>query len=202
MIAHLSGTLIRTQDTSLILSVHGVGYEVFCPRSTLDYALSSPDSVTLEVLTLYKQESVTLFGFQNLEDRSLFEVLLSVQGVGGKMALSLLSALSPSQLITAIHQQDHVPLTQADGVGPKLAQRITRELKDKIKKLGSFDASVPMSSSDFSKTTFEDASKALETLGYKPNEIANTLKKLSSAEETPLTTDQIITLALQKLSQH
>ena len=199
MISYLTGRLLRCEDTFLILLVNGVGYQVWCSKTTRTHATLNPENLSLEILSVYKQDSVTLFGFCSLHERDVFELLLNVQGVGGKMALSLLSALSSDALVHAIQLQDATALTQAEGVGPKLAQRITREIKDKVKKLArTFSEDV----FSLSSSNQEDARLALTQLGYKPHEINEALKEILEDEsKKDLNTDQLITFSLQKLSK-
>ena len=198
MIAQLTGLFVRGTDQYLILNVGGVGYQVWAPRQTIDQAMTSADALTLEVLTVFKQEEMVLYGFIDESDKNLFELLLNVQGVGGKMALALISGLGSSAVIAAIQQQDHTPLTQASGVGPKLAQRITRELKDKAGKLTTLEGVNDYSSS--TSPAYADAQQALVSLGYKPHLITPVLKKIIS-EQPAATIDQLVTIALKHLSQ-
>jgi Holliday junction DNA helicase RuvA len=197
MIAQLTGLFVRGSDQYLILNVNGVGYQVWAPKQTIDHAMTSADALTLEILTVFKQEEMVLYGFIDEADKQLFELLLNVQGVGGKMALALISGLGSTSVISAIQQQDHTPLTQASGVGPKLAQRITRELKDKAGKLsiatGADVYNIP-------SPAYGDAQQALVALGYKLHLILPVLKKIVS-EQPSATVDQLVTLALKHLSQ-
>ncbi|MAP24691.1 MAG: Holliday junction branch migration protein RuvA [Rickettsiales bacterium] len=197
MIAQLTGLFVRGTDQYLILNVGGVGYQVWSPRQTIDQAMTSGGTLTLEVLTVFKQEEMVLYGFIEEADKNLFELLLNVQGVGGKMALALISGLGSSAIIAAIQQQDHTPLTQASGVGPKLAQRITRELKDKAGKLIITESAHGYNSPS---PAYGDAQQALVSLGYKSHLITPILKKIIS-EQPKATVDQLVTIALKHLSQ-
>ena len=131
MIAKLTGSLDSRYDTSVVIDVNGVGYALLCSQNTLQDLPGEGAACVLFVEPLIRSESITLFGFSSETERSAFRLLLTVQGVGGKVCLAILSVLTPLQIQNNILSQDHVPFTQADGVGPKLAQRIVRELKDK-----------------------------------------------------------------------
>lgn len=130
MIAKLSGLVAYIETQSLVLDVHGVGYLVFCPSSVLAN-VQPKQAFSLYTEMLIKDEHITLFGFTTLEQKQWFKLLTSVQGVGGKMAIAVLGALTTDKLFTAIAAQDNKAFQQISGIGPKLAARIVNELKDK-----------------------------------------------------------------------
>lgn len=200
MIAQLTGLFVRGTENHLIINVQGVGYLVWATRPTIERAMVASGPLTLEILTLFKQDDIVLYGFDQEIDKNIFELLLNVQGVGGKMALALISALGTTAILSAIQHQDHTPLTQASGVGPKLAQRITRELKDKVSKLSSLPIYTEVGSTDPKTAAYVDAQHALIALGYKSHQVNQILKKIAD-QNTDLTIDQVITLALKHLSQ-
>jgi len=130
MIGKLTGTLDSTGDDWAILDVNGVGYLVSASSRTLG-RLQAAGAASLLIETQVREESITLFGFFDAEERDWFRLLTSVQGVGGRVALSILSALAPEELLRSIAAEDKRNITRADGVGPKLAARIVNELKEK-----------------------------------------------------------------------
>ena len=132
MIAKLSGRLDSLGADSAVIDVAGVGYQVFCSARTLNRFGEVGDAVAVLVETHVREDAITLYGFADGAERSWFRLLITVQGVGARVALALLSVLTPDDLIRAIAAQDRVALTRADGVGPKLATRILSELKDKV----------------------------------------------------------------------
>src|SRR5579863_5676597 len=132
MIAKLTGVIDTVGDTYLILDVSGVGYFVSCSSRTLASIGAKGERVVLFIETIMRAESLHLYGFGSKEVQDCFRLITTVQGVGMRMGLSLLSALSPVDIYQAIATQDKTTLTRADGVGPKLASRILTELKDKI----------------------------------------------------------------------
>ena len=135
MIGKLSGIIDTISTGSLILDVQGVGYQVNASARTLGKIGNKGDPASLLIDTHVREDAITLFGFADPAEQQWFRLLTSVQGVGAKVGLALLSACPPERLALAIAAQDKAVITQADGVGPKLAIRILTELKDKAAKL-------------------------------------------------------------------
>lgn len=132
MIAMLAGLVDHTDDASLVVDVNGVGYLVFASSRTLAKAPARGEPLRLLIETHVREDHIHLYGFADEAEREWFRLLTTVQGVGARIALAILSALSPEGLATAIAAQDKAALTEAEGVGPKLGQRIVIELKDKV----------------------------------------------------------------------
>ncbi|WP_341897807.1 Holliday junction branch migration protein RuvA [Ferrovibrio terrae] len=132
MIAKLSGLLDSVSDTACILDVGGVGYQVFCSARTLRNLPRPSEAVRLYIETHVREDHIHLFGFVSASERECFNLLQTVQGVGAKVALGILSSLSPDELFRAIASADKTTLNRCDGVGPKLAVRLITELKDKV----------------------------------------------------------------------
>ena len=131
MIGKLRGIIDQISGNQIILDVGGVGYVVQAGARTLGAVGGAGEGATLLIETVVREDAITLYGFADAAERFWFKTLTTVQGVGPKVALSILSACTPDQLQLAIGARDHAPLTRAEGVGPKLAQRIVMELKDK-----------------------------------------------------------------------
>lgn len=165
MIAKLTGLIDTIGDTSLILDVSGVGYLVSCSSRTLSTIGAQGERATLCIETIMRAESLHLYGFRDQEEQECFRILTTVQGVGTRMGLALLSALSPNDIYQAIGAQDKASLTRADGVGPKLASRIVTELKDKVPKDLAYTATVHAHPA--STPLVEEAVSALVNLGYR-----------------------------------
>jgi holliday junction DNA helicase RuvA len=171
MIALLYGTVVALAEDSLVVDTGGVGYKAFCSRPTLS-ALSVGGTCRLLVETHVREDAFQLFGFREEDERRLFLLLNTVQGVGGKAALSILSVLEPATLEQAIAAGDKTTLTRAPGVGAKLALRLLTELKDKV----GFSLSAPLPAgggkagaatpSSAIQTAAGDAVSALVNLGY------------------------------------
>jgi len=173
MIAHLSGTLLSKQATSVILDVGGVGYEVTIPVSTF-YDLEEPGSkVQLRIYTHVKEDALQLYGFKTARERELFMRLISVSGIGPKLGITLLSGMSADEMIASIRTNNLARLTLIPGVGRKTAERLVMELRDKVASLSSAEheeelgaktaAGAPLATEDSMRS---DVLSALLNLGY------------------------------------
>src|SRR4051795_7802203 len=132
MIAKLAGLLDQIMPDGAVIDVGGVGYLVFCSTRTIGQLPAPGAAARLLVETHVREDHIHLYGFIDAVERDWFRLLTTVQGVGARLALALLSALSPDQLALAILSQDKATLARADGVGPRLAARIANELRDKV----------------------------------------------------------------------
>ena len=170
MIGKLKGLIDSFGEDFVILDVNGVGYVVTCSARTLQKMPRAGEGAALSIETLVREDSIRLFGFESDAERDWFKLLQSVQGVGAKVALAILSILSPGELATAIAMQDKALVSRAPGVGPKLAARIVAELKDKAPAFGAIDpAAARLAGEDEAKTapsSVRDAISALVNLGY------------------------------------
>ncbi len=200
MIAKLTGQLSTKAPSHIILDVHGVGYEVLIPLSTY-FAL--PDlnaSLSLHILTHVREDAIQLFGFLTVSEKEAFVMLTSISGVGGKLALSVLSTLSVSDFITAIQTDDGDKLASVPGIGKKSASRITLELKDKVDRLDS-DLALP-SQPTLPDQIQNDAVSALVNLGYRPRDVKDMITKITRDHPSSLPLDDLIREALKLLSKH
>ena len=199
MIAKLTGLIDTIGETSLILDVGGVGYLVSCSSRTLGTIGHQGERATLHIETIMRAESLHLYGFKDQEEQDCFRLLTTVQGVGTRMGLALLSALSPTDISQAIAAQDKTILTRADGVGPKLASRIVTELKDKIPKDLSYTASVYSLPS--SAPLVQEALSALVNLGYRRFEAMTAINKAQQDLGETATLNDLIRQGLSLLSR-
>jgi len=170
MIALLRGLLDSVSEDSAIIDVNGVGYLVFASARTLRALPPVGQDVRLHIETQVREDHIHLFAFQDQNERDWFRLLLTVQGVGAKVALSILSALTPDKLANAIAAQDRTTLSQAQGVGPKLAGRLASELKDKVSAIalpGNALKTKMATGQPQAGGINEDAVSALVNLGYK-----------------------------------
>lgn len=182
MIAKLTGRLDYVGRDHVVLDVGGVGYLVRCPARTLAALPAVGETVSVAVETLVREDAIDLYGFVDHAERDWFRLLMTVQGVGAKVALSLLSALNAADLAAAIVHEDRAALTRADGVGPKLATRLAMELKDKVgtMTLGRALPSAPASAGAASlpgDAAAADAVSALVNLGYRRIEAAGAVER-------------------------
>ena len=170
MIGKLKGVIDSYGEDFVILDVHGVGYVVFCSTRTMQALPSPGEAAVLAIETQVREDAIRLFGFKSDSERDWFRLLQSVQGVGAKVALALLSIMSTGELATAIATQDKAMVGRASGVGPKLAARIVAELKDKAPAFGSVDPALVKLTGDVADNkapgTARDAISALTNLGY------------------------------------
>lgn len=200
MIAHLQGKLVSKSPAELIIDVHGVGFQVSIPLSTFE-ALGAPNELVTVLTHLHIREDVMqLFGFATEPERELFRSLLSISGIGPKMAQGILSGLRPAELKQAIVAGDLHALTSISGVGRKTAERIVLELRHK---LGSLDleepAVVPTSAQRKIQT---EAMVALMALGYTRASAEQTLRSIAAAPGgKDHSVEELITLALQKAAK-
>src|SRR5688500_13276929 len=165
MIARLTGSLAETSADGAVIDVGGVGYQVLASARTLDALGPAGSDILLLTEMQVREDSMTLFGFATAGERESFRALTSVQGVGGRVALAILSVLGPDELSRAVSMGDKAMIARANGVGPKLAQRIVNELQGKLGAPGLAGAAggpVPRAGAA------ADALSALSNLGFKP----------------------------------
>ena len=167
MIARLTGRIDSTAGDSVVIDVAGVGYLVFCSARTLDALPPAGEAASLHVETHVREDHIHLYGFESLAERDWFRLLTTVQGVGTRVALAILSALSADRLSDALIAGDGDMLTQAPGVGPRLAGRIVAELKDKAVPAGEAGPGPTGGRAGGRPDTVDDAVSALVNLGYR-----------------------------------
>lgn len=196
MFHHLTGVITDIGPNFAAIDCHGVGFGLNVTAHTLS-RLRPGETATLYIRESIREDAFDLFGFAAKDERSCFEMLLSVSGVGPKAALSILSAVTPESLAMAVISGDEKALTAAPGIGKKIAQRIILELKDKIaKETGGIALPAAAQSGGAGGSKLSDAAAALAVLGYGSSEIAAALKDID-IEGTAL--EDIIRLALKKM---
>lgn len=175
MIYSLNGKIIHTEPTFVVIECGGVGYKCLATMNTLRTLPRVGETAMLYTQMLVREDAIELCGFSTTAERNCFTMLMAISGVGAKVALSILSVLTPEQVALSVSLGDSKTLTKAAGVGSKLAQRIILELKDKIKKLGISEATVtPDSTAAVMPTATGNLSQAiaaLAVLGYTPDEV-------------------------------
>jgi Holliday junction DNA helicase RuvA len=201
MIASLTGRLAFKAPTYLVLDVHGVGYEVFIPLSTYYGLPNLSESISLSVHTHVREDAIQLFGFLTSQEKDAFVLLTSVSGVGPKLALSVLSALPVSNLVSAIQSGDVEKLTTVPGIGNKSASRLVLELKDKVEKLHPGLASASESPRQGEDATFDDALSALVNLGYRPQDAKVALKQVKKSNAKSIVLKDMIRESLKELAR-
>ena len=198
MIAHLKGRLDATAVDHAVIDVGGVGYLVGCSSRTLAAIGPVGEAATLFTEMLVAEDFIRLVGFSSASERDWFRLLTGVQGVGARVALAILSALEPVDLSRAIASGDKAMVARANGVGPKLAQRIVMELKDKVGGIAlglgpAVVAAAPGASAD--------AVSALLNLGFRPNEASVAVAAADEELGPAASLDALVRLALRKASK-
>lgn len=195
MIGRLRGTLLVKQAPHLLLDVKGVGYEVDAPMSTF-YSLPEQGSeIMLHIHMVVREDSQTLYGFTSEAERSLFRSLIKVNGVGARLALTILSGISVDEFAACVEQHDSASLVRLPGIGKKTAERLIIEMRDRLKDLPAMDESAAVSAAGNGPDPLQDAVSALIALGYKPPEASRMIRSVSSADD--LGSEDLIRLALQ-----
>jgi Holliday junction DNA helicase RuvA len=198
MIARLTGTVAELGTDHAIIDVQGVGYQVQASARTFDALGGIGAQVTLMTELQVREDGWTLFAFGSAGERETFRLLTSVQGVGGRVALAILSVLTPAELSTAIAHGDKGQVGRANGVGPKLAQRIVNELAGK---LGSPALAGAVGSAPPRGGAAQDALSALANLGFKPTEAGAAVAAAAEELGTDAGLDALVRLALRKAAK-
>ncbi|MEE1186801.1 MAG: Holliday junction branch migration protein RuvA [Acutalibacteraceae bacterium] len=197
MIHSLNGKLIYTDLNCVVIECGGVGFSCFASANTITKLPQVNNNIMLYTYLNVKEDALDLYAFIDLEELKIFKTLITVSGVGPKIALSILSELSPDKLVSAIISANTKAISNASGVGAKMAQRICLELKDKVGK-GSFEIvgqDVPISTAQ--SQNISDAIEALTSLGYTQNEASSAISKLDGT----LPVEQLIKQGLIMLAK-
>ena len=203
MISYIRGTLAEKNEDSAVVEAHGVGYQIFVPVPVLSELPPLGESVKIYTYFSVREDGMSLFGFLSRQDLAMFKQLIGVNGIGSKSALGILSALRPDVLRMAVASGDAKTISRAPGVGPKTAQRIILDLKDKIRLedvlAGGLEESlaVPEEISGVGQAG-KEAVEALTALGYSAAEAAGAVKKVKITEE--MTAEDVLKGALRHLA--
>jgi Holliday junction DNA helicase RuvA len=200
MIAYLSGRLLIKRPNQLIVDVNGVGYEVTIPLSTYYETGEIGSPVQLQVYTHVREDTIALFGFKSVREKSLFEHLISVSGIGPKLGITILSGMSSEELIPAIREGNLAKLTSIPGVGKKTAERLVVELRDKLMRFEALSTTVSAEGAPFSNAQ-EDVLSALVNLGYPKNMAEKSLQKALSVKSVEQGFESLLKSVLQHLSR-
>jgi Holliday junction DNA helicase RuvA len=205
VIGKLTGVIDSLDEDGLLLDVNGVGYVVHASAKTVARLGAAGANASILVETQVREDAITLYGFADRAERDWFRLLRSVQGVGGKVALAILSTLTPNDLVNAVAAQDKASVSRANGVGPKLAQRIVSELKDKAAGLELGAAAnvvaLPAGKASEGGDVINDAVSALVNLGYRRAEAYGAVSKALASKEARPELNDLIVHGLRELSQ-
>ncbi|AQS84882.1 MAG: Holliday junction branch migration protein RuvA [Acetobacter aceti] len=205
MIASLTGLLSHVEADRCVIDVNGVGYLVFASTRTISAMPNPPELAKVLVETVVREDAILLYGFATTSEREWFRTLTAIQGVGAKVALGLLSTLSPSELISAIASADRASLTRAPGVGGKLADRLLTELRDKAGKMpgggGGTATAAIIAQADRGGSIEADALLALAGLGFRRAEAWPIVSRLIAEKAAEATLDGVIRESLKELAK-
>ncbi len=193
MIGQLTGKILEKNPPEVLLEVGGIGYEVLCPMPTF-YAMENRGELTLHTHFHVNEDAQTLYGFISKDEKTIFRELIRVNGVGPKVALSILSHLDIATLMSAVANDDDALLAKTPGIGKKTAQKLIVELKDRLAKLELINTNNQTVALSSSNPNTGKALSALQALGFKVKEAE---KMLSAITDNSLSTEQLIRLALQ-----
>ncbi|MGD9638960.1 MAG: Holliday junction branch migration protein RuvA [Alphaproteobacteria bacterium] len=203
MIAKLKGIIDSIGDDFVVIDVGGVGYLVFASAKTLSQLPSKGGAASLFIETHVREDHIHLYGFAKEEEKKWFLILTKVQGVGAKVAMAILSVMTPDKIAEAIIAADKNAISKADGVGAKIALRIITELKDKPEVAASASYVMPQApagqTSSAKSSVFDDAVSALVNLGYQRSEAYIYVSKVLSESKEDIKVSALIKLALKEI---
>lgn len=201
MIALLRGQLLEKHPNRLIVDVQGVGYDVQVPVSTFYQAGEPGQNVTLRIHTHVREDQLALFGFASMLEQQLFERLISVNGIGPKLALAVLSGIEPKDLVAAVQQTDVARLTRIPGVGRKTAERITLELRDRLPAIAELPTAGGAIVEESHGSVRDDVISALVNLGYQRPAVEKAVERVLKASDAPAGFEEALRQALRHLSR-
>jgi Holliday junction DNA helicase RuvA len=200
MIARLSGILIEKSVNQCVVDVHGAGYRVVVPLTTFYELPEIGQPVVIHVYTHVREDAINLYGFHAQEEQAVFQLMISVSGIGPKLAINILSGIAAGELIRAVMEDDLKRLTGIPGVGKKTAERMILELKDKMAKLDRGTVAVGTVMAKTGAQVKDDALSALVNLGYKGSAVKEVVDRImKEAPEVP-SLDQLLKRALRTLA--
>ena len=201
MIALISGKIVYKGISHVIVDVQGVGYRIFIPLTTFYELPETGQTITLHVHTNVKQDAINLFGFYTVQEKDLFQLMISVSGIGPKMSMNILSGISAQELLRAISGGNVGKLVNIPGVGKKMAERLILELKEKIiKKMMLEETPMADDRHKANEIIMEDALSALVNLGYKNNVAKDALDKALRSSDEEIGMDTLLKKTLKILA--
>jgi Holliday junction DNA helicase RuvA len=200
MIARLSGILIETSTTQCVIDVQGVGYRVVVPLNTFYELPAVGQPVMIHIHTHVRDDAISLYGFHTHEERAVFQLMISVSGIGPRLAINILSGITAREMVKAVTEDNLKRLTSIPGVGKKTAERVILELKDKMAKLGGESMPAGIVEANKDDRVEDDALSALVNLGYKGSAVKDVVDRIiREAVEVP-SLDQLLKQALRILA--
>ncbi len=200
MLAYIKGTIEDKAKDYVVIETTGLGYKVFMPETAMEKLGNIGDKVKVYTYYRVREDDISIFGFNTKEELRMFELLLSVSGIGAKTAIIMISIIEPSEFALAVIANDISKLVEVPGIGTKSAQRIVLELKDKLKKEENIEKIEGKKTKDSKENVqaIEEAMSALQVLGYNKKEIEKVFEKI---EKDNLTVEELIKHGLKELSK-
>ncbi len=200
MIARLSGILIEKSITQCVVDVNGAGYRVVVPLTTFYELPDIGQPVVIHIHTHVREDAIHLYGFHAQAEREVFQLMLSVSGIGPKLAINILSGIAAGELLRAVTEEDLKRLTGIPGVGKKTAERMILELKDKALKLGRDGVTIGVVAVKAGEQVKNDALSALVNLGYKGSAVKDVVDRIMQETQDTPSLDQLLKQALKALA--
>jgi holliday junction DNA helicase RuvA len=201
MIALISGKIVYKGIAHVIVDVQGIGYRIFIPLTTFYELPETGEPITLHIHTNVKQDAINLFGFYTIQERDLFQLMISVSGIGPKMSMNILSGISAQELLGAISGGNVGKLIRIPGVGKKMAERLILELKEKVVKKMMMEESTEVGLQNrLDDIIAEDVLSALINLGYKNNIAKDALERALRSSEEKMEMDKLLKKTLKLLA--
>nr|WP_291234266.1 Holliday junction branch migration protein RuvA [Frisingicoccus sp.] len=199
MIGFVRGNLVEKGNDHVIVDNQGIGYLIYTPESVLNELPPIGNIVKIHTFMYVREDQLALYGFLTRDDLEIFKMLIGVSGIGPKGALGILSTISPNQFRLAVLSGDSKTISKSPGIGPKTAQKLIIELKDKMKIEDVFEDDIPadLNGSDYDQDAGKEAVMALVSLGYSESEAFAALKKISLTPD--MDSETILKLALKKM---
>jgi len=201
MIASITGQLTHKSPAYVIVDVHGVGYQIFMPLSSFYRLPEIKETVTLKTYTHVREDALQLFGFFTAEEKDLFLLLITISGIGPKLAVNILSGMPVAELVSAVRQEDLARLCSIPGIGQKTAARLILELKEKIAAIKTAEVETAPGESEERRQMLEDALSALVNLGYQRAMAKEVVRKISLSYEGELSVETLLKESLKGLSR-
>ncbi len=199
MIASIKGQLALKSVSEIVLDVNGIGYRLFVPLSTFYVLPEVGNTISLKVYTHVREDALQLFGFHTLEEKKIFQLMISVTGIGPRLAMNILSGISAGDLSEALAAGNLTRLMNIPGIGRKMAERLVFELKSKVIQPAQGDASAAPHGIASGGPIMEDALSALENLGYKSNMARQALEKIAREHPEGMTLEELLKRTLKIL---
>lgn len=199
MYSFLRGELVEITENACVLDINGIGYQIFITKKDVGFLLNKQgQETTLYVEQIVREDSLSLYGFSQRNNKDIFKILIQLSGIGPKLGLGILSDLTSDEFCKAVLTSDVLKLTSISGIGKKTAERMIIDLKDKLKNFSGDDLTTKtVNEKDIDPKIEEELMSALTALGYRHNEIKRMIMELKKENTTDLSLEDLIKIALR-----